>query len=107
MLMVHSQPAKKTGASEGGGRSGERERNGWRDRRGLVCKRLAKTRHMRHRLLVLIREPILQDKSEMVGGGGVRERRAGRVVQSLGSACEIEGEMTGAPEFERDPRERK
>lgn len=57
--------------------------DGWGDRGGLVCKRLAKTRHMRHGLLVLIREPILQDKSGMEGGGredegGGGEGRAGR-----------------------------
>lgn len=48
---------------------------------GLVCSNPPKTRHMRHTVLVLIREPILQDKSEMEGrfggegdeGGGTEE----------------------------------
>lgn len=58
------------------------KRDGWGGRGGLVCKRLAKTRHMRHGLLVLIREPILQDKSGMEGGGKMRE-----VGKRDGQAC--------------------
>lgn len=34
---------------------------------GFVCKNTLTTRHMRHTVRVLIREPILQDKSEMEG----------------------------------------
>lgn len=61
--------------------SGKREKD-W-EVGGLVCSNPPKTTHKRHTVLVLIREPILQDKSEMEGrfggegdeGGGIEEEK--------------------------------
>lgn len=44
---------------------------------------------MRHTVLVLIREPILQDKSEMEGdgGGGIEEEERERVTEREMAGC--------------------
>ena len=79
MVVNHLLQANLVYQTNSGGK-----KEGLGDGGSYYAKNPPKTRHMRHTVLVLIREPILQDKSEMEGrfegdkGGGREEEERKR-----------------------------